>query len=124
MPNANKRSALTIFIRCLSRLRPNRPHAGGLLDLRGFRQAAFAGCARRGRLLASGVAQMQSHEVSSSIALIVQQQVDEAMGVAKTCGLRSAVALAAFVEEAKRSGFVADSLVRHGIQGAAVAPLV
>lgn len=30
--------------------------------------------------------------------------------------------LAAFVEEAKASGFVAEALQRHGIQGAAVAP--
>lgn len=31
--------------------------------------------------------------------------------------------LAAFVERAKASGFVAQALKRHGIQGALVAPL-
>jgi polar amino acid transport system substrate-binding protein len=30
--------------------------------------------------------------------------------------------LAAFVEEMKASGFVADALARHGIEGASVAP--
>ena len=31
-------------------------------------------------------------------------------------------ALAAFVEQMKASGFVADAMQRHGVQGAAVAP--
>ena len=31
-------------------------------------------------------------------------------------------ALAAFVEEMKASGFVAEAMKRHGVQGAAVAP--
>jgi len=34
----------------------------------------------------------------------------------------AAAALAAYVEDMKRSGFVADALARHGISGAAVAP--
>lgn len=49
--------------------------------------------------------------------------IRQAMGVAKSRGEQAATELRAFVEEMKRSGFVADALARHGIQGAAVAPL-
>jgi polar amino acid transport system substrate-binding protein len=47
--------------------------------------------------------------------------IQQAMGVPKE---REAVAVAlrAFVEEVKASGFVAGALARHGIQGASVAP--
>ena len=34
----------------------------------------------------------------------------------------AAAALAAYVEEMKASGFVAEALARHGIEGASVAP--
>ncbi|MEY4156301.1 MAG: hypothetical protein RJB64_1022, partial [Pseudomonadota bacterium] len=37
-------------------------------------------------------------------------------------GTEAAVVLSQFVEEMKSSGFVADALSRHGIQGASVAP--
>ncbi len=43
--------------------------------------------------------------------------------VAERADLAAACALAAFVERAKASGFVADALARSGIQGALVAPL-
>lgn len=47
--------------------------------------------------------------------------IEQAMAVPK--GRQAAQAwLSAFVEEMKASGFVADSLRRHGIEGAAVAP--
>lgn len=49
--------------------------------------------------------------------------IRQAMGTAKARGPRAAAFLAAFVEEAKASGFVADALARHGIQGASVAPM-
>lgn len=48
--------------------------------------------------------------------------IRQAMGTARTKGPRAAAFLAAFVEEAKTTGFVADALERHGIQGASVAP--
>jgi polar amino acid transport system substrate-binding protein len=48
--------------------------------------------------------------------------IRQAMGVPKSRGVAAARALAAFVEEMKRSGFVARALARHGIQGASVAP--
>jgi polar amino acid transport system substrate-binding protein len=48
--------------------------------------------------------------------------IRQAMGVPKSRGADAAVFLAAFVEEMKASGFVADALKRHGIEGASVAP--
>lgn len=48
--------------------------------------------------------------------------IQQAMGTPASRGEEAAVALAGFVEEMKYSGFVADALQRHGIQGASVAP--
>jgi polar amino acid transport system substrate-binding protein len=48
--------------------------------------------------------------------------IRQAMGVPKSRGAQAAAFLAAFVEEMKASGFVADALKRHGIEGASVAP--
>ena len=49
--------------------------------------------------------------------------IRQAMGVPKRRGERASAYLGAFVEAMKKSGFVAEALARHGIQGAAVAPL-
>lgn len=49
--------------------------------------------------------------------------IQQAMGMPKGRGQAAAAALAAFVETMKDSGFVADALRRHGIEGASVAPL-
>ena len=49
--------------------------------------------------------------------------IRQAMGVARARGPQAAQALAAFVEAAKADGRVAQALARHGIEGAAVAPL-
>ena len=49
--------------------------------------------------------------------------IQQAMGLPAGRGEAAQVALAAFVEDMKASGFVADALQRHGIQGAAVAPI-
>jgi polar amino acid transport system substrate-binding protein len=49
--------------------------------------------------------------------------IQQAMGVPKSRA-NVAPALRAFVEEMKASGFVAQALARHGIQGATVAPAV
>ena len=49
--------------------------------------------------------------------------IQQAMGLPKGRGVEAASVLAAYVEEMKASGFVAQALSRHGIQGAAVAPL-
>jgi polar amino acid transport system substrate-binding protein len=48
--------------------------------------------------------------------------IRQAMGLPKSRGAAAAQALAAFVEEMKATGFVAEALRRHGIQGATVAP--
>jgi ABC-type amino acid transport substrate-binding protein len=48
--------------------------------------------------------------------------IQQAMGLPTGRGDEALRVLAAFVEEAKASGFVAEALRRHGIQGAAVAP--
>lgn len=48
--------------------------------------------------------------------------IQQAMGLPKTRGDAAAQYLARYVEDMKASGFVADALVRHGIQGASVAP--
>nr|WP_145550544.1 ABC transporter substrate-binding protein [Variovorax boronicumulans] len=48
--------------------------------------------------------------------------IQQAMGLPASRGADAQAALAAFVEEMKASGFVAQALARHGIQGAAVAP--
>lgn len=48
--------------------------------------------------------------------------IQQAMGTPKSRGPEAAAYLSRFVEEMKASGFVADALRRHGIQGASVAP--
>lgn len=48
--------------------------------------------------------------------------IQQAMGTPRSRGSEAAAFLAAFVEEMKASGFVADALVRHKINGASVAP--
>ncbi len=48
--------------------------------------------------------------------------IQQAMGMPKSRGEGAAQALHAFVEEMKASGFVAQALQRHGIEGAGVAP--
>jgi polar amino acid transport system substrate-binding protein len=49
--------------------------------------------------------------------------IEQAMGMPKSRGQQAVEVLAAFIEEMKQSGFVANALRRHGIEGAAVAPL-
>jgi polar amino acid transport system substrate-binding protein len=48
--------------------------------------------------------------------------IQQAMGTPKSRGAEAVAFLAAFVEEMKASGFVADALARHRIEGASVAP--
>lgn len=48
--------------------------------------------------------------------------IEQAMGTPKGRGQAAAESLRAFVEDMKASGFVANALKRHGIQGATVAP--
>lgn len=48
--------------------------------------------------------------------------IQQAMGLPKGRPAEAAACLAGFVEEMKASGFVAQALQRHGVQGASVAP--
>jgi polar amino acid transport system substrate-binding protein len=48
--------------------------------------------------------------------------IQQAMGLPKTRGEPARLALAAFVEQMKASGFVAQAMKRHRIEGASVAP--
>jgi polar amino acid transport system substrate-binding protein len=48
--------------------------------------------------------------------------IRQAMGLPKHRSPQAALALHEFVERHKRSGFIADALRRHGIEGASVAP--
>ncbi|HEY9281120.1 MAG TPA: ABC transporter substrate-binding protein [Eoetvoesiella sp.] len=49
-------------------------------------------------------------------------EIRQAMGTPKGRGQVAADVLAAFVQDMKSTGFVAEALKRHGIEGAAVAP--
>lgn len=59
-----------------------------------------------------------SLRVLSGRFMVIQQ----AMGLPAGRGDAAAEALAGFVERMKASGFVAEALARHGVQGASVAP--
>ena len=48
--------------------------------------------------------------------------IQQAMGLPKSYGFEAAEFLRGYVEDMKSSGFVAQSLKRHGIEGASVAP--
>lgn len=48
--------------------------------------------------------------------------INQAMGMAKTRNAMAHAYLNVFIEEMKASGFVAEALQRHGIEGASVAP--
>jgi polar amino acid transport system substrate-binding protein len=48
--------------------------------------------------------------------------IRQAMGCPRSRGEQAAAELSRFVEEIKASGFVAEALARHGIEGAGVAP--
>ncbi len=48
--------------------------------------------------------------------------IQQAMGTPTSRGEAAAAALHAFLEERKQSGFIAEALQRHGIEGASVAP--
>jgi polar amino acid transport system substrate-binding protein len=73
----------------------------------GVRQQLQADAARRGGL-----------RLLPGRFMLIQQ----AMGTPRGRGADAAAALAGFVEDVKRRGFVAQALARHGIEGASVAP--
>jgi polar amino acid transport system substrate-binding protein len=80
----------------------------------------------QGAEVAAGVKQQLEADAAAAGGLRLLDQrfmvIQQAMGVPKSRGGAAAGLLAAFVEQMKASGFVADSLRRHQINGAAVAP--
>jgi polar amino acid transport system substrate-binding protein len=68
--------------------------------------------------LESDLPRFPGHRLLPGRFMVIQQ----AMGLPKGRSTDAVAYLHAFVEEMKASGFVADALARHGIQGASVAP--
>lgn len=68
--------------------------------------------------LESDLARFPGHRLLPGRFMVIQQ----AMGLPKGRGEAARNFLAHFVEEMKATGFVADALLRHGIEGASVAP--
>jgi polar amino acid transport system substrate-binding protein len=89
-------------------------------------QAVVATFLAQGAEVAAGVKQQLDADAAKlgGLRLLDQRfmEIRQAMGVPKNRGAAAAQVLAAFVEEMKASGFVAQSLRRHRIDGAAVAP--
>lgn len=67
--------------------------------------------------LEADMARFPGHRLLPGRFMVIQQ----AMGCPKGRGETAHAFLAAFVESMKRSGFVAEALRRHGVQGASVA---
>lgn len=68
--------------------------------------------------LAADAARLKGLRLLPGRFMVIQQ----AMGIPRSRGLEAADYLSGFIEEMKASGFVADSMARHNIQGAQVAP--
>lgn len=68
--------------------------------------------------LESDLPRFPGHRLLPGRFMVIQQ----AMGLPKGRSADAVAYLRAFVEEMKASGFVAEALARHGIQGASVAP--
>jgi polar amino acid transport system substrate-binding protein len=76
--------------------------------------------------IAAGIRQLLEAEAARASGVRVLagrfMVIQQAMGIPAGRGSAAQALLAAFVEEMKSSGFVADALTRHEIQGAVVAP--
>lgn len=92
------------------------PTSPAVVDVFVEQQAEVAAGVRQ--QLESDLARFPGHRLLPGRFMVIQQ----AMGVGKARGADAAAYLAAYVERQKASGFVADALQRHGIQGASVAP--
>ncbi|MEY4363458.1 MAG: hypothetical protein RLZZ24_810 [Pseudomonadota bacterium] len=79
----------------------------------------------QGHDVAAGVKQQLQADAQREVGLRLLPGhfmiIRQAMGVAKSRGELAAQWLSEFVQQQKASGFVADALKRHGIQGASVA---
>jgi polar amino acid transport system substrate-binding protein len=80
----------------------------------------------QGLEVAAGVRQQLEADAARTPGLRLLDErfmvISQAMGMPKSRGNAAANTLRLFVEEMKKSGFVADALARHGIAGASVAP--
>ena len=74
--------------------------------------------------VAAGIRQVLAAEASADWRLLPGRfmVIQQAMGLPASRGTDARAALSAFVEEMKASGFVAEALSRHRVQGASVAP--
>ncbi|REE19345.1 amino acid ABC transporter substrate-binding protein (PAAT family) [Paraburkholderia sp. BL27I4N3] len=76
--------------------------------------------------VAAGVKQQLEADARKAVGLRLLDErfmvIQQAMGTPKSRGSAAAEVLGTFVEDMKASGFVGDSLRRHGIVGATVAP--
>ena len=81
---------------------------------------------REGLEVAAGVRQQLESDIKRFPDLRVLpgrfMQIQQAMGVPKSYGKEASDVLEAFIASMKSSGFVGQSLKKHGIEGAAVAP--
>ena len=81
---------------------------------------------RDGLKVAAGVKQQLQADAARTPGLRLLNErfmvIQQAMGLPKSRGDAAAQFLRAFVEDMKRSGFVAEALARHRIEGATVAP--
>ena len=68
--------------------------------------------------LQADLARQAGHRLLPGRFMVIQQ----AMGLPKARGPQAAAFLAAYVEDMKAQGHVAQALARHGIAGASVAP--
>jgi polar amino acid transport system substrate-binding protein len=89
-------------------------------------QAVVETFLRDGLEVAAGVKQQIEADAARTPGLRLLNErfmvIQQAMGLPKSRGEAAADMLREFVEDVKRSGFVAEALARHGIRGASVAP--
>jgi polar amino acid transport system substrate-binding protein len=80
----------------------------------------------QGLEVAAGVRQQLEADAARTPGLRLLDErfmvISQAMGIPRSRGDAAANALRLFVEEMKKSGFVANALARHGVVGASVAP--
>ncbi|GGD82862.1 ABC transporter substrate-binding protein [Caballeronia grimmiae] len=89
-------------------------------------QAVVQTFIEQGLDVAAGVRQQLESDAARTTGLRLLGErfmvIRQAMGTPKSRGEAATDLLRAFVEDVKASGFVADALKRHGIEGASVAP--
>ena len=104
-------------------LKRNLVHAG-IVRVPASEQVADA-MLRQGLAVAAGVRQQLEHDAArlSGVRLLPGNfmVIRQAMVMPLACSAASISLLDRFVDECRRSGFIADALARHGIEGARVA---